>query len=296
MSDAVNVSDARPRGFFIVDNAIIRQHGKALGAYGVAVYSALCMYADRGGRCTPSYRTIGADLNISPRQVMREIDKIVGLSLARVDHRPTGKGNLHQSNVYTLLPVGGGSDCQSQGCDYQSWGVVTTSHGVVTDSHTNKTQEQEQEQEGAADAATPAQMTSIPSAEDVTIAPPSPKPRIVRNPSAHQLMVGAIFEVRGLDTRLASVKERANVGTAATAFLAIGATPDDVRDAWRIRRAEIVKFKPGERVTSPSVGQLTDLVSAHVKAKADGPVVDLPPGHSIDPVTGRRSVNWRLAR
>lgn len=142
MSGAVNVTDARPRGFFMVDNAIIAKHGKALGAYGVAVYSALCMYADRGGRCTPSYRTIGGNLDISSRQVMREIDKIVGLGLASVEHRPTGKGNQHQSNVYTLLPVGmGGCDSQSLGCDSQSLGVVTHSHTNKTQE--NKTQEQD---------------------------------------------------------------------------------------------------------------------------------------------------------
>lgn len=305
MSAAVNVNDARPRGFFIVDNAIIRQHGKALGPYGVAVYSALCMYAGRDGRCTPSYRTIGADLDVSPRQVMREVDKIVGLGLARVDHRPTGEGRLHKSNVYTLLPVSVDCDYQSGDSDSQSQPIVTTSHRVVTHSHTNKTQEQEQEQEQdiAANAAPASPMTSIPSTEAVAVAPSSP----IRQASAEiDNRWHPAYSAQALDLEGRAAAWRSKVGKPLHPYGQLTGVigehcnddPAAVVEAWRrfVAAMKVQTMRDGRSVWS--IIRKSNVVEQVGRWLADGGGVaeDLGPGRYRDPVTGRLVVDWRVAR
>ena len=97
------IRDRRP-GFLRVYNDLYDNFGPQLGPYGLAVYMALCRYANQDSECWPSYNTIAGGTGMSRRQVIREISKMEDLRIIAVER------NQHTSNVFTLLDT---SDTQS---------------------------------------------------------------------------------------------------------------------------------------------------------------------------------------
>lgn len=102
-SDSFIVRDRRP-GFLRVYNDLYDNFGSRLGPYGLAVYMALCRYANQDSECWPSYNTIAKGTGMSRRQVIREIAKMELLRVLAVER------NQHTSNVFILLDT---SDTQS---------------------------------------------------------------------------------------------------------------------------------------------------------------------------------------
>lgn len=101
------VADARRRGYFTVDNIILDQYGERLGPYGLAVYVALCRFANADQECWPSHATVAKRTGMSRRQVGREIAKLADLRLILVTPQYDAESQVHHSNLYTLLDAEG---------------------------------------------------------------------------------------------------------------------------------------------------------------------------------------------
>lgn len=93
------VRDGRP-GFLRVDNDLYDRYGAQLGPYGLAVYMALCRYANRASECWPCYSTIAQGTGMSRRKVIYEIKKLEDLGVIEVQR------NRNTSNVFVLLDTG----------------------------------------------------------------------------------------------------------------------------------------------------------------------------------------------
>ena len=95
-NDTFVVRDRRA-GFLRVDNDVYDRFGAQLGPYGLAVYMALCRYANQDSECWPSYNTIARGTGMSKRKVIYEIQKMEGLKIISVER------NQNTSNVFILL-------------------------------------------------------------------------------------------------------------------------------------------------------------------------------------------------
>lgn len=145
-----------------------------------------------------------------------------------------------------------------------------------------------------------------PPTRDVLIPPPVPENqedsaanaarRQSRPPTAHQAMFGECANVCGFDLALIDDGSKSNLGRLAAAFIAEGVPLGMPTEAWASERRRIIGFADGRAVSPPSVKRLRTLVGAYRKALAEGTAVDLPPGQSIDPVTGGRVVVWENMR
>lgn len=153
--------NSRAPGFYQIDNRILQVFGPRMGPYGIAVYNALAMHANRHGECHPSYETIAAETGMSARQAKREIEKLCGLKLVAIRDSSKGRVNHYQltnlastHDTESLLggePMTGSHDTQSwvngepmthshTTHDRESQGSDTQSLEPMTHSHTNNTQ------------------------------------------------------------------------------------------------------------------------------------------------------------
>lgn len=118
-NDSFVVRDRRP-GYLRVYNDLYDRFGTQLGPYGIAVYVALCRYANQDSECWPSHTTIAKGTGMSRRQVIREINKLESLGVIAVER------SKHSANVYILLDT-----CDTQShlpCDIQSHPRDSQSH------------------------------------------------------------------------------------------------------------------------------------------------------------------------
>lgn len=69
--------------WYWIKNAIIEKFGKEIGPYGIAVYSVLAMYANRGVETFVSHKKIAELLNISRRMVIIVLSKLEELKLIK---------------------------------------------------------------------------------------------------------------------------------------------------------------------------------------------------------------------
>lgn len=162
-----------------------------------------------------------------------------------------------------------------------------------------------QEQDIAADAASASPMTSIASAEAITVSPqpipPSPPTEVDDRWSPARSAFALDLEGRAGAWRSKAGKPLHPYGQLTGVFGDYcNDDPDTVVVTWHryVAAMKAQKMKDGRPVWS--IIRKANVIEQAGRWLADGgatgPVVDLPPGHSIDPVTGRRSVNWRLAR
>ena len=157
-TDTLNIRDCRNGNWYFVDNKLIKEFGKFLGFQGVAVYNVLAMYANNETQsANPSFKTVGDQIDMSRRHVMRMIDKLEQCNIIHrepvtVKNKNTGKEFSRPSIITLLSPDEWCLPVQStEVSDYtqpsDSESLVTDSHqggdsesqGVVTDSHTNNT-------------------------------------------------------------------------------------------------------------------------------------------------------------
>jgi biotin operon repressor len=97
-------------GWFPVARRLTREHGRRVGAIGVALYVAIASYADDGGAAFPSYDTLAADLGIGRRTVILYAQKLEDSGLIRVERR------ANRVNVFRLAdPTEGCSSCTPGG-------------------------------------------------------------------------------------------------------------------------------------------------------------------------------------
>lgn len=84
----------RQKSWFWLDNAILDEHGPELGPYGLAVYIALCRYANNGTQETfVGQQTIADKTGMSLRQVKDTMHQIEALHLIQITYRP-GRSSL----------------------------------------------------------------------------------------------------------------------------------------------------------------------------------------------------------
>ena len=86
-NDTFIVRDRRP-GFLRVYNDLYDNYGAQLGPYGLAVYVALCRYANQDSECWPSFATIARGTGMSRRKVIYEIQKLERLKIIAVERIP----------------------------------------------------------------------------------------------------------------------------------------------------------------------------------------------------------------
>lgn len=85
--------------FSAVRHWLIKARG--IGAYEIAVYSVLAMYADNDGYCYPSVATIAAHLECSVRQVKKVLGILAELKIVHILPR-YGKDGSQTSNLYRI--------------------------------------------------------------------------------------------------------------------------------------------------------------------------------------------------
>jgi len=113
------IRDRRP-GYLRVYNDLYDHYGAQLGPYGLAVYMALCRYANQDSEAWPSYTTIARGTGMSKRQVIREIHKMEELRIIAVER------NQNTSNIFVLLDTS--AQYEPPRGDTQSPPPVTHSH------------------------------------------------------------------------------------------------------------------------------------------------------------------------
>lgn len=90
------IRDRRP-GFLRVYNDLYDTYGAQLGPYGLAVYVALCRYANQDSEAWPSYSTIARGTGMSRRKVIYEIQRMEALHIIAIER------NQNTSNIFILL-------------------------------------------------------------------------------------------------------------------------------------------------------------------------------------------------
>lgn len=95
------VVDQRMPRFFWVDNAVLTQYARHIKPQGVAIYSALCMHADRNQEARTSLDTICGETGIETREaVLKYLGILEQHGLIAIIRRPDRRGN-----IYRLLDV-----------------------------------------------------------------------------------------------------------------------------------------------------------------------------------------------
>jgi Helix-turn-helix domain len=120
------------------DNAIMRDHAKALGPVGVMVYMALVTYANHETqRCWPSIVRLSHELGLARLTIRRALQRLVARKLVTLDERQG------YAFVITLLEVPHTSVSQPQaqeaeGCVPGKQGGGADGSGGVHQMHTNQ--------------------------------------------------------------------------------------------------------------------------------------------------------------
>lgn len=95
--------DGRTERRFFVDNTVIRDYGPIIGAYGIAVYCALCVHANLQTQdCWPGQTLIANLIKASERQVRRCLVQLRDLGLIHIEPHYREDGS-QSSNTYVLL-------------------------------------------------------------------------------------------------------------------------------------------------------------------------------------------------
>jgi len=99
------IRDISKPGWLWMPNEVLDVYGPRIGPTAVAVYAALCRFADNDTQeCYPSRRTLAKLLSISVPTVSKELKRLASEGLVAVVPR-FGNGGMQTSNRYTLLAV-----------------------------------------------------------------------------------------------------------------------------------------------------------------------------------------------
>lgn len=102
MADEFLVRDIRLPGHFWADNEVYDVFASKLGAYGFAVYMALCRKAKNlSGECELSMRQLARDLDVSSSTIHEALAGIMDLGLAI----RTREGGPRKTAIYVLADV-----------------------------------------------------------------------------------------------------------------------------------------------------------------------------------------------
>lgn len=103
--EMIQVKDNRKRGFFMIDNAIIKDYGSKMGPFGIAVYNVLVMFADRNGEnAFPSITTIQNMIGASRPKVIETINHLASVGMIKKTIR-FKKNGAKTSTLYTITDI-----------------------------------------------------------------------------------------------------------------------------------------------------------------------------------------------
>lgn len=134
----VAIKDGRP-GFYMIHNAVLDEHGAEMGPFGIALYNALCRFADRDHTAYPSLKRLATITGMSRRAVVTHLQRLVEMRLVGVEQRKTNAGDA-DTNLYTILPVRGVVQEMHHLVREMHQGSAPSAPGVVQEMHTNNTQ------------------------------------------------------------------------------------------------------------------------------------------------------------
>jgi hypothetical protein len=183
----MNIRDNRtPRRFF-VDNTIIYDYGPVIGPYGIAVYCALCVHADKDTQnCYPSHRLLAKEIGCSERKVRDVLKQLKDLGLIAVHHRKRKDNNGQTTNDYFLL------DPPARDATPPGTGDTPPQYRDVPTNNPNIEQSPSNSLSANADVETPSALDTGPKEVDI---PPGSKTLKCPNPECGQeIRIGAIKE------------------------------------------------------------------------------------------------------
>lgn len=136
------VRDERKPGWLWIDNAVVLEHGAALGAAGLAVYVGLASYANAEHKAWPGLRGLSKRLGIGQATIVRAIAKLESLGLVTVERQQTAHGD-RDTNRYVLVREG--CSATEAPAPLQKHGAPLEKHGGAPLEKRNKNQSSEQE-------------------------------------------------------------------------------------------------------------------------------------------------------
>lgn len=97
MEDNFQVRDLRNGDWYYVHKIVYEKYGQRIGAIGLAIYNALCYYANTfSGKCYPSENTLSQKLNISSVCIRFYLKKLQAQKLIKIiSGKKSGKVNLY---------------------------------------------------------------------------------------------------------------------------------------------------------------------------------------------------------
>jgi hypothetical protein len=156
MSEKMQIRDRRTVRRFFIDNIILDEYGKKLGPYGIAVYTALCRFANLEDQtCYPSVATIAKRTGMSENKARKCIHELEEMGLISI--QPRCCNGSPTSNLYTILDppsrvphsVEGGTPQRGGGVPHSVEGG-TPQRGGEQSSCNNQQQQQQQRPAAAA--------------------------------------------------------------------------------------------------------------------------------------------------
>jgi len=168
------VRDQRQHGWSWFDDKIIQRCGQELGPVGIAVYMALCTFANNNTQtCHPSQQTLAEMLGVTRPTVRKYLRKLRDLGWLEWKVRHTDEG-ARTSNLYVLLPPPMETK-QGMGNEIYPGVVKETYPGIVNEVSTNHPKENhphvEPKKDNDAGASTASEVgNKIPSIQGLTIA------------------------------------------------------------------------------------------------------------------------------
>lgn len=99
---SIEIRDQRKPGWFWADRDIILKDGECLGPYSIAIYAALCCYADTEHKAFPSVATLAEKIGCSERKArecLADLERANWIK-SEPNYRPDGS---QTSNTYHLL-------------------------------------------------------------------------------------------------------------------------------------------------------------------------------------------------
>ena len=102
-TETIQIRDNRGGERYFIDNCLIKEYGKVLGVYGIAIYNVIAVYANNDTqKAWPSYNTIADTIGCSRRKVIEMMNLMEDLGMISRSARFTDLGD-NDSNIVTLL-------------------------------------------------------------------------------------------------------------------------------------------------------------------------------------------------
>ncbi|MBT9175223.1 MAG: hypothetical protein DDT22_00897 [candidate division WS2 bacterium] len=94
----IDIRDMRNGDWFWIHKIVIEKYGQVIGAYGIALYNAICYFANnRTQRAYPSAETIAQKIGCDKRTVLEYLEKLENAKLIEVERKPG------MVNIYKLI-------------------------------------------------------------------------------------------------------------------------------------------------------------------------------------------------